>query len=78
MARINIKEMKRKQSRNIVHQSVQSNYKIFKKGDTKYIQIDTYGTTHRQDLGKISQSIQFDKESAVKLIEILEKEFNKS
>lgn len=78
MARIDINEMKRKQSRNIVHQSVPSSYKVFMKGEKKYIQIDTYGTVNRQDLGKLSQSIQFDEESVKKLIEILKREFNKS
>ncbi len=43
-----------------VHEPVEASYTIFKNanGDT-YLQIDTYGSSVRQIVGKKSQSVQF-------------------
>lgn len=61
---------------NSLHKEVESTYSTYVINGNKYIQIDTYGSTERQHKGKISQSIQLDKGTAIKLIEILQKEFN--
>lgn len=39
--------------------------------DKKVFQLNMHGSTHRQDVGKVSQVIQFDQESAKKLIGLL-------
>lgn len=41
----------------------------------KYVQIDTYGRIDRENPEKISQSIQFDKETATFLVNLLKEEF---
>ncbi|MBO8161848.1 MAG: methionyl-tRNA formyltransferase [Thermosipho sp. (in: Bacteria)] len=63
--------------RNRVHEIVEASYLTFidDKGN-KFFQIDTYGTKYRKLKNKLSQTIQFDKETAKELIEILKKEFN--
>lgn len=75
MARINVNEMSKENSTARVHQLVKCSFKVFNHNYKKYIQIDTYGTNQRQDIGKISQSIQFDRDSAIALIKLLKKEF---
>ncbi|MDQ0253363.1 flagellar basal body L-ring protein FlgH [Evansella vedderi] len=62
--------------RNLVHKEVDASYTTFNSTGEKYFQIDTYGSNDRKFQGKISQSIQFNKETAVDLITILRKEFN--
>lgn len=39
------------------------------------MQIDTYGKLDRENPEKISQSIQFDKQTAEFIVELLKKEF---
>lgn len=46
---------------------------VFDTNERKYIQFDTYGTSERQSESKSSQTIQFDKETAKYVIEILQK-----
>ena len=52
-------------------------YQSFIREDTgeKIFQIDTYGSDNRKVV-KSSQNIQLDKKTAIKLIEIIIKEFN--
>ena len=46
--------------RNSIHEPVSATYTISTGDDgKKYLQIDTYGSSQRQILGKKSQSIQF-------------------
>lgn len=59
-----------------VHEPAEATYSVFMNEDATYFQIDTYGSDSRKDKGKISQSIQIDREMAFELIEILHKEFN--
>ncbi len=59
-----------------VHKPVDASYSVFSSENTTYFQIDTYGSDSRKDKGKASQSIQIDKEMALELIVILQKEFN--
>lgn len=41
----------------------------------RYIQLDTYGTEEREHPEKISQSIQFDKQSAAQLLKLIHETF---
>ena len=78
MARINLDTIKKfNKDRNTVHTPVAATYTVFDTVDGKhYVQIDTYGKNDREIPGKASQSIQFDKESAKFLVELLKKEFD--
>lgn len=60
----------------MLHESVEATYCTFTKGENKYFQIDTYGSERRQLKAKLSQSIQMDREMAIELIALLQKEFN--
>lgn len=60
--------------RNCIHEPVEASYTVFEKNGKKYFQIDTYGSSSRQHKHKISQSIQFDEETADYLVEIIIKE----
>jgi hypothetical protein len=78
LALINANSFKKvPKERNIIHKDVDATYTIFKdENGKKYFQIDTYGSKDRKIIGKISQSIQFDIESAKILVTLLNKEFN--
>lgn len=77
MALINKNRLnKLEKNTNSLHKEVEGTYSTYILNGSKYIQIDTYGSTERQYKGKISQSIQLDKDVAIKLIDILQKEFN--
>jgi hypothetical protein len=58
-----------------VHGPVDCGYSVFEQVDTRYVQLDTYGSAGRQIPGKTSQSIQFDARSAHQLVRILDREF---
>ena len=58
-----------------VHNKVRTTYSTFLMNGQKYVQIDTYGENTRATPNSSSQTIQFDKESAVNLINLLKKEF---
>ena len=62
--------------RNMLHESVEATYCTFTKGENKYFQIDTYGSEQRQLKAKLSQSIQIDREMAIELVALLQKEFD--
>ena len=62
--------------RNTIHTKVYTTYTAFEADGQKYLQIDTYGKSGREMPEKISQSIQFDKDSAQFLMELLRKEFD--
>jgi len=69
MARIDLNTIHRiNKDRNMVHEKVDASYTVFEKDGKKYVQIDTYGRVKRDIPGKISQSFQFDKNSALFLI----------
>ena len=44
--------------------------------ENKYFQIDTYGSENRQLKDKISQSIQLNRDMAIELVELLQREFD--
>jgi hypothetical protein len=60
--------------RNSVHESVSATFCIFtdSKGN-RFLQIDTYGSNHREIPGKKSQSIQFGPEGLTELRAVLAK-----
>lgn len=64
-------------SSNNVHRVVESTYTVFKDSNgQKYFQIDTYGSENREIKNKVSQSIQFDDETAHFLIKLISKELD--
>jgi hypothetical protein len=62
--------------RSTIHKQTTATYTSFEEGGNKYFQIDTYGSEDRVMTEKISQSIQFDKSMAKRIIDILIIEFN--
>jgi len=79
MARINMDTLSKcEKERNSVHSKVSATYTIFTENGEKYLQIDTYGKSERKMPEKISQSIQFDKESAKFFAILLSEEFDLS
>lgn len=76
MARINLDTIRKiEKERNTVHSKVDTTYTVFKEGEEKYIQIDTYGSSDREIQGKISQSIQFDHETAKFMLKLFVDEY---
>ena len=61
--------------RNTVHEKVYTTYTCFEQDNEKYVQLDTYGKSDRDTPGKISQSIQLNRETAKFLVELLSKEY---
>lgn len=61
---------------NSVHPEVGCTYCVFQSSGKKYFQIDTYKVGDTNIENQSTQKIQFDKEFAVKLIDVLKKEFN--
>ncbi|MBU9714115.1 hypothetical protein [Evansella tamaricis] len=77
MALINSANFNRlNKERNAIHKEVDASYTSFSSNGEKYFQIDTYGTSDRKFQGKISQSFQFNQETAENIIRLLKKEFN--
>lgn len=76
MAQIIVQHLKKvEKHRNNVHEKVFGTYTIFEENGEKYFQMDTYGKTEREMPEKISQSIQFNKENAKHLVNLLIREF---
>jgi hypothetical protein len=61
--------------RNQVHSVVECGYSIFDVDGTRYLQLDTFGSTERQIPGKTSQSIQLNERSAAQLKALIERAF---
>ena len=77
MAQIDIMNIKKvDKERNLIHEKVYTTYSVFDYIGEHYIQFDTYGRSNREQPGKISQSVQLDKEAASYLVELLKSEFN--
>lgn len=76
MAQINLDNiMKVEKQRNTIHEKVYTTYTVFEMDGEKYVQLDTYGRIGRENPEKISQSIQFNKETARFLVDCLISEF---
>lgn len=77
MAQIAVEKIEKiDKDRITIHEKVYTTYSSFDKFGEHYLQIDMYGRSDREQPGKISQSIQFDKETASYLIDLLKKEFD--
>lgn len=59
-----------------VQKEVQASYNVLVSSGEKYVQINTYGSSERQEKGVVSQTLQINKEAAVQLVDILRREFN--
>ena len=76
MAQINENTLSKKdRDRYSIHEKIDSSYSIFSIDGEKFFQIDMYGKSDREIPGKVSQTIQFDKVIAKKIVEILKNEF---
>ena len=76
MAQIDINKIEKlSKDRNTIHEKVYTTYSSFDSDGSHYVQIDTYGRSDRESPGKISQSIQLDKESAEYIFNLLKIEF---
>lgn len=76
MAQIDVETIEKFEKRNIIiHDKVYTSYSVFDLYGEHYVQIDTYGKSDRENPGKVSQSIQFDEESARFLYDLLKKEY---
>ncbi len=76
MAQLDINTIKQlEKGRNLVHEKVATTYTVFSDDGKKYVQIDTYGKSNRTLPEKISQSIQFDRDTARFLIKLFVKEY---
>jgi len=63
-------------NRDSIHKSTEcSCFIVYDKTGQKHLQLDTYRSSDREILGKVSQSIQFSPEAIKQLKEILLKEF---
>ena len=77
MAQINLNNIEKlEKQRNVVHDEVYATYSIFELNGNKYVQLDTYGRVGRENPEKLSQSIQFNKETAKFLIDLLSDVFD--
>lgn len=77
MAQINLKNIEKiEKNRNTIHDKVFTTYTVFDMAGERYAQIDTYGKIDRENPEKISQSIQFDKQTAEFIVELLKNEFD--
>jgi len=74
MSRITAIE-KKDMERNTRQGEVPATYCIFEKDGVKYFQIDTYGSPNRECPWQPSQTIQFDKIFAKRLVSMLIEEF---
>lgn len=76
MARIEETRLKKlNKEKYFIHETVQATYSVFDKEGERFFQIDTYGKDNREMPEKISQSIQIDKNMALKLIKLLQEAF---
>jgi len=58
------------------HEPADATYTVFQdEAGNPYLQIDTYGSANREMKGKKSQSIQFDRDSAKALMDILKQTY---
>ena len=77
MALINIEHLEKiDKERKKIHKETNTTYNVFKVNSKVYLQIDTYGSEGRKLKGKVSQSLQLDREVAIELISIMKKEMN--
>ena len=59
-----------------LHSEVEARYAAFERDGKAFFQVNTYGREDREMPGKVSQTIQLDRDGAAQLVEILRKTFN--
>lgn len=59
-----------------IHDGIDAQYAAFERDGRFLLQIDTYGRNTREIPGKVSQSIQLDRNSAMALYEIIKNTFH--
>ncbi len=62
--------------RNSIHHAAAASYSVFDSDTTRYFQIDTYGRPDRKFQGKCSQTLQIDRDNAIRLIRLIMKELD--
>ena len=55
-----------------VHQEVDATYSVYEVDGETFLQIDTYGRGDRQIVGKVSQTLQLDRQGRHELRRLLE------
>ena len=77
ISKSNIKKIDRKSNK--IHSEVNGSYSVFTNEDGRqFLQIDTYGSPDRKVQEKVSQSLQFDRETGVFLLSLLRDNENSS
>jgi len=74
MALVSSLEHVRKE-RQIVHGATRCLVSVFEVNGNWFIQLDTYGSDSREQPGKVSQSVQFDKRAAAQLLKLIRDTF---
>jgi hypothetical protein len=59
-----------------LHMEVEAKYAVYKLDGKGFVQLNTYGRPDREFPGKVSQSIQFDRNGAEQMVEILRRAFD--
>ncbi|MFG1424764.1 methionyl-tRNA formyltransferase [Roseixanthobacter glucoisosaccharinicivorans] len=66
---------RQQRDRYTTHKPIEANYFVLGDGEARLIQIDTLGTSDREFPGKLSQTIQLNRDAAEALYSILAREF---
>lgn len=57
------------------HSTSECSWRVSNRETQKVVQLDTYGSPARKDVGTVSQSIQLDETAAVELVRVLREAF---
>lgn len=57
------------------HSKAECSWRVSSRGAERVLQLDTYGSPTRKDVGTVSQSIQLDERSAADLMEVIRSVF---
>jgi len=66
----------KKPERDSRHTDAEATWYVGGVGDTRFLQIDTYGSSDRQIAGKVSQSIRLDARAARDLRALIDRAFS--
>lgn len=61
--------------RTVKHEPVSCGWRVFSNDGQTILQLDTYGSPERKIQGKVSQSIQLDRDSAKELVALIRNAF---
>ncbi len=77
MAQIDLIKLKKtEKERYKVQEPVYTTYSVFEEDGSKFIQIDMYGKSDREFPGKVSQTVQFDRNTAKFFVNLFTQEYN--